>query len=131
MNVHVVAFQHKTPGEGVGGFDWRMTADEVEAIERERVATGFYGPEYEHAIFTVEVPDTLDGDDGKPDNEAVTKYVDGCYVEELCETLGYNLTTPTWVEYDTPRFKFLRERGWTVSGDDGKRMYLAPPKVSA
>ncbi len=70
--VYVVAFQHKREGEGVGGFDWRETRAEVEAIEAERAASGFYGAEYEHAIFEYRVP---------------TDYIDADYIDELCKAV--------------------------------------------
>lgn len=43
-DVHVVAFRHKTPGEGVGGHEWDLSADAA----RERVAAALNGdPDYE------------------------------------------------------------------------------------
>lgn len=74
--VFVVAFQHRTPGEGVGGFDWRETRAEVEAIELERERSGFYGPEYEHAVFPFDVPVGLG-------NDETTEYVDAEYIDAL------------------------------------------------
>ncbi len=78
VTVYVVAFQHRTPGEGVGGFDWRVTRAEVEAIEAERETSGFYGPEYEHAIFEYRVPAGLS-------NDETTEYIDADYIDELCK----------------------------------------------
>jgi hypothetical protein len=51
--VHVVAFRHKTPGEGVGGIEWDLDPDEV----RRRVTTLLNGdPGYEtlERTYTVE-----------------------------------------------------------------------------
>lgn len=81
VTVWVVAFQHREQGEGVGGFDWRLTRAEVDAIEAEREASGFYGPEYEHAVFPFQVPAGLS-------NDETTDYVDGGYVEALCAVVA-------------------------------------------
>ena len=39
VEVHVVAFRHKTPGEGVGGHEWDVSADAARA----RVAAALNG----------------------------------------------------------------------------------------
>lgn len=80
VTVYVVAFQNKTPGEGVGGCDWRATREEVEAIEEEREGTDFYTQDDEHAIFEMEVPAGLT-------NDETTRLVDAGYIETLVEAL--------------------------------------------
>jgi hypothetical protein len=80
MIVYVVAFQHKTPGEGVGGFDWYSELSDAEKAELERVESGFYGPDYEHAILTYEA-DGLTGDE-------LTRAIDAEYIDLLCEAVA-------------------------------------------
>jgi hypothetical protein len=68
MRVHAVAFRHKTPGEGVGGFEWDV--DPVAARDR-IAASGVYGDHnYEVYEQSFEVPFTLD------EKDAITDYID-------------------------------------------------------
>lgn len=76
MTVHVLAFQHKTPGEGVGGFDWYYDADAAYRAMEENEKSGFYGPDYEYAVFEIDVSDII------------TAGIDAVYIDCLNEALG-------------------------------------------
>lgn len=81
MIVHVIAFQHRTPGEGVGGFDWFYLPADAVLAEDERRLSNFYGAEYDHAIFPYEIPDGLSRDE-------ITDYIDEDYIDLLVEALA-------------------------------------------
>lgn len=76
--VYVVAFRHKTPGEGVGGFEWNIHRQT--AIDRVARIGVFDDENYETFETSLELPDrfyfTPQSRDATQKREAITDYVD-------------------------------------------------------
>ena len=79
ITVYVLAFQHKTQGEGVGGFDWFVTREQAEKVLSERKREDWFGPDYEYAIFPYHA------------NEAITRAIDADYIDLLSDALSTGL----------------------------------------
>lgn len=69
LTVHVVAFRHKVPGEGVGGFEWDV--DPEQARSRIRAAGVYDDPNYETVEYTYDT-----GELTLADKDEITNRID-------------------------------------------------------